>query len=75
MRETTITTKARRASLRDITSGKIDVVPKITKIAFGSGGVDSEGDPLAPPETQAALKDPITKGGFNMAGRGTTEGV
>jgi len=66
MNETAIITKVRRENLRDITSGKVAAIPKITKIAFGSGGVDSDGTPLTPSETQTALNEPITNGIFDI---------
>lgn len=52
---TSVITKARRKMLAEITSGKITTIPAITHIAFGSGGVDENGEPKQASETQTAL--------------------
>lgn len=61
MAENSVITKARRVSLCKITSGAISAVAPITHIAFGSGGVDGSGNPIAPTETQTALKHEIAR--------------
>ena len=61
MAENSVITKARRKNLCGITSGKITSLPKITHIAFGDGGVDAEGEPVAPSEIQTALNNEIAR--------------
>lgn len=61
MSETSIITKARRVSLCKVTSGAISAVSPISKIAFGDGGVDASGNPIAPIDTQTALKHEIAR--------------
>lgn len=53
--QTSIVTLYRRKMLTQITSGAISALPKITHLAFGSGGLDEEGKPLTPSETQTGL--------------------
>lgn len=53
--QTSIVTLYRRKMLTQITSGAISTLPKITHLAFGSGGLDGEGKPLTPSETQTKL--------------------
>jgi len=36
-------------------------MPAITKVAFGDGGVDANGDPISPSETQTALNNEIAR--------------
>lgn len=50
-----VTTNYRRIGLAQITSGVISAIPKITHIAIGDGGVDAEGDPVPPGESQTSL--------------------
>lgn len=50
-----VITKARRVNLAKITSGALEGIPKITHIAFGDQGVDTDGQPLTPTEDQQAL--------------------
>lgn len=50
-----VVTLYRRIKLAKITSGAITEIPKITHIAFGANGVDEEGNPLTPSESQTAL--------------------
>lgn len=50
-----VITKARRVNLAKITSGAVESIPKITHIAFGDQGVDTDGQPLTPTEDQQAL--------------------
>lgn len=61
MAATSVITKARRAALCRLTSGAISVMPAITHVAFGDGGVDSNGNPLTPADTQTALKHEIAR--------------
>ena len=58
---TSVITKARRTALCKLTSGAISTMPAITHIAFGTGGVDSSGNPIAPLDTQTALKAEIAR--------------
>lgn len=59
MAETSVITKARRVKLCKATSGAISTVPAITHIAFGDGGTNSAGEPVAPLATQTALKHEV----------------
>lgn len=59
MAETSIITKTRRILLCQISSGAIIAMPKITHIALGTGGVDANGEPLVPSETQTALNQQV----------------
>ena len=61
MPETSVITQFRRASLCRITSGDISSLAPITHIAFGSGGVDSDGEPLIPTEQQTKLNSEIAR--------------
>lgn len=58
---TSVITKARRIALCRLTSGAISSMPAITHIAFGDGGVDASGNPIAPLDTQTALKREIAR--------------
>ena len=58
---TSITTKARRKALAEITSGKISAISPISHIAFGNGGVDEYGEPKIPSDEQAALFNEIAR--------------
>lgn len=55
--QTSVVTLYRRKKLAQITSGAISTLPKITHLAFGNGGVDGEGNPVPPSETQTKLND------------------
>lgn len=55
MSETSVITRARRIKLCAIASDTI------THIAFGDGGVDSNGDPIMPLETQTSLNNEIAR--------------
>lgn len=55
MAETSVITRSRRINLCQLTSGAISTMAPITHIAFGSGGVDANGEPKTPVETQTAL--------------------
>lgn len=50
-----VVTRYRRIQLAQITSGAIREIPKISHIAFGENGVDGEGNPLTPSESQTSL--------------------
>lgn len=52
--QTSVVTLYRRKILTQITSGAITALPKITHLAFGSGGLNG-GAPLTPSETQTEL--------------------
>ena len=54
-----VITKARRVNLAKITSGAVESIPKITHIAFGDQGVDTDGQPLTPTEDQQALRHEV----------------
>lgn len=58
---TSVITRARRVNLAKITSGAVSTIPKITHIAFGSGGVDEGGQPIQPLETQTALNNEVAR--------------
>lgn len=55
--QTSITTYYRRKKLTEITSGAVSSIPAITHMAFGSGGVDSNGNIIVPTEDQEALNN------------------
>lgn len=55
MADTSVITIARRTALCKLTSGAVSSIPAITHIAFGDGGVDLNGNPLIPSDTQTAL--------------------
>lgn len=57
--DNSIITVYRRQMLCQYTSGAISSFPKINRIAFGDGGVNGSGDPVAPTATQAALTNQI----------------
>ena len=57
MTDNSIITLARRRKFALASSDATKSLPVITHIAFGSGGVDGEGEPIAPTETQTALND------------------
>lgn len=59
--ENSVITKARREAICKATStgSSVNAINKITHIAFGDGGVDSSGNPIAPEETQTALNHTI----------------
>lgn len=56
-----VITRYRRIKLAQITSGGITELAKITHIAFGDGGVNGEGKPITPTETQIGLNNEICK--------------
>lgn len=51
----TVITNYRREQLCKITSGAIDTLPPIAQVAFGDGGVDTDGQVLQPTGSQQAL--------------------
>ena len=55
MADNSVITIYRREKLCQITSGGISSFAPINKIAFGDGGVDGVGDPIAPLATATAL--------------------
>lgn len=59
MAETSVISQRRRILLCQITSGAITTLPKITHIALGTGGVDENGEPLIPSDTQTALNHQV----------------
>lgn len=59
MANTSVITVARRKKLCQATSGATPTIAAITEIAFGDGGSDENGEPLAPSSTQTALKHEI----------------
>ncbi|MDR1755246.1 MAG: phage tail protein [Eubacterium sp.] len=67
MADNSIITKYRRQKLCEITSGKITAMPKITHIAFGEGGVDASGNPIAPLDTETALKKELKRYALDAA--------
>ncbi len=60
---TSVITHQRRVNLAKITRGEVETIPKITHIAFGSGGVDENGQPIQPLETQTALNNEVARYG------------
>lgn len=56
---TSVITRARRVNLAKITRGAVTSIPKITHIAFGDQGVDEDGQPLTPSETQTELNHEV----------------
>lgn len=58
---TSVIMKARRKKLAEITSGKIISMPAITHVVFGTGGVETNGDPKQPNENQTALFNEVKR--------------
>lgn len=56
-----VITLYRRIKLAQITAGEIDKIPKIAYMAFGSGGVDENGEPVTPSEEQTELNNEICR--------------
>ncbi|MCL2400677.1 MAG: hypothetical protein FWC91_13150 [Defluviitaleaceae bacterium] len=54
-----VITLHRRVQLCLATSGGIPSIAPITHIAFGDGGVDGNGDPIPPVETQISLNNQV----------------
>ena len=61
MADTSTTTKHRQEKLCQITSGAVSSIAPIAKIAFGDGGVDLNGDPVAPSATATALVNELAR--------------
>lgn len=59
--ENSVITRKRRVKLCQASSSADKPLAHITQIAFGSGGVDESGEPVAPLETQEALKQEIKR--------------
>ena len=55
----TIITTARRELLCKAASGEAETVPAVTKVAFGSGGVDSDGVVIVPSADQQELHNEV----------------
>ena len=55
----TIITTARRELLCKAASGEAETIPAITKVAFGSGGVDSDGVVIVPSADQQELHNEV----------------
>lgn len=58
---TKITTKYRRETLAKITAGIITTMPKVTHLAFGDGGCDAFGEPLALTGEELSLKHEVAR--------------
>lgn len=63
---TSVITKARRINLAKITRGAVETIPPITHIAFGDAGVDAQGQPLQPSESQTELNHEIGRYAIDM---------
>lgn len=61
--KTSVVTLARRKQLAKITSGAIASIPKITHIVFGDNGIDPDGNPVEPLDTQIKLNNEIGRYG------------
>lgn len=61
MTENSTITIVRRIKICRASSGAISTLSPITHIAFGDGGVDSNGKPIPPLETQTALNHEIAR--------------
>ena len=61
MASNSVITLYRRIKLCEITSGAIEELAPITHIAFGDGGVDANGDPIAPLGTATALNHEVIR--------------
>lgn len=55
MTENSVITYTRRVKTCKASSGAASTLPPVTHIAFGDGGVDSEGVPIAPTAQQTGL--------------------
>lgn len=60
MDKNVIVTKKARKKLVLARAGKASL-PKITGMAFGDGGVDAQGEPLAPTDDQEELKSQVLR--------------
>lgn len=59
--DNSIITLARRIKTCRASSGAAPKLPPITHIALGDGGVDADGKPIPPTETQTALHNEIAR--------------
>lgn len=59
--ENSVITRKRRIKLCQASSSADKPLAYITQIAFGSGGVDESGEPVAPLETQDALTQELKR--------------
>ena len=60
--ENTVVTQYRRQLLCKVTSGAVTTpIPPITKIAFGTGGADSGGNPIPPTSTATGLVNEVAQ--------------
>lgn len=59
--ENSVITHIRRVKLCLASSDAAKPLAAITHIAFGSGGLNTEGEPVAPAETQTALNSEIAR--------------
>jgi len=57
--QNSVITLHRRVQLCGITSGAISSIAPITHVAFGDGGVDVDGEPIPPIETQTTLNNQV----------------
>ena len=61
MNENSVITRTRRIKFCQASSDATKPLPIITHIAFGSGGVNLSGEPIAPSEAQTALNTEIAR--------------
>lgn len=61
MNDNSVITRTRRIKFCLASSDAAKPLPVITHIAFGSGGVNISGEPIAPSETQTALNTEIAR--------------
>ena len=61
MADNSVITAYRREKICKATSGAISTIEPITKIAFGDGGVNSSGDPIAPLIDASALGNELAR--------------
>jgi len=59
MAENSAITLTRRIKICLASSGGAPTLPPVTHVAFGIGGVDEEGEPIAPSESQTELMDEV----------------
>lgn len=59
--ENSIVTLTRRIKTCRASSGAAATLPPITHMAFGDGGVDAQGEPIPPTETQTGLRHEIAR--------------
>lgn len=54
-----VITRARRMRFAQISRGAVETIPKVTHIAFGDQGVDTDGQPILPAEDQQTLNHEV----------------